>query len=229
MKKLGTLLIIILFALGALIQFVFPVLVENTVKTRLSERLATHDVVVNFSSTPNALVTFGQADKFKALAPGAQIGTVYFEETSTEGEGLTVDILTLATKGQLVMGTPKDVRFKGVLTELNLKEIINRDDKFKDLEVKITPEEVMATAGLKLFGQQAEAELAGRVTVEDGALMFKLSRLNVKNSMIGTVKLDSLFSDVTLVKRGKLPFNAEFTDVNMADGKVFIEAGRKHE
>ena len=229
MKKLFSLLIIAFFMLALIIQFVMPVLVENTVRTRLSERLATHDVVVNFSAFPSAKISLGQVDSFRAIAHGAKIGDIYFEEISTEGEGLGVDILTLLLKNQLVMGTPKDVKFKGVLTELNLKELIKREDKFQDVEVKITPDEVLATAGLKLFGQQANAEIAGNVIIENGALVFKLGRLNVKNSLVGTVKLDNIFSDITLVKKNRLPFSAEFTDVALSEGKVLIEAGLKHE
>lgn len=208
------------------LQFIFPSILENTVRTRLSDKLATHDVIVNLSSAPNLALALGRVDSFSALAHGAKIGNVYFEEVSAVGHGLHIDMLSLLAHNQLVFGQTQKTEFKGVITELNLKELIRRDEKFQNVEVKITPEEILATSAFKAFGQTADAELAGNVIVEDGALVFKLRRLNVKNSLIGTIKLDSIFSDIVLVKKGRLPFNAEFTDTKLADGKVFIEAGK---
>lgn len=220
--------IIILCALFIMfLQFIFPSLLENTVRTRLSDKLATHDVMVKLSSTPDIFMALGKIDSFSALSHGAKIGNVYFEEISAEGAGLEIDMLSLLAHNQLVFNQTQNVKFKGIITELNLKELIKRDDKFQNVEVKITPEEILATSSFKIFGQEAKAELSGNVIVEDGALVFKMQRLNVKNSMIGTVKLNSLFSDITLVNKGRLPFNAEFTDTRLADGRVFIEAGRE--
>lgn len=209
------------------LQFIFPSLLENTIRTRLSDKLATHDIIVKLSSTPSLALSLGKVDSFSALAHSAKIGNVYFEEISAVGQGLQIDMLSLLAHNQLVFGQTQKTEFKGVITELNLKELIRRDDRFQNVEVKVTPKEVLATATFKAFGQNADAELAGNVIVEDGALVFKLYRLNVKNSLIGTIKLDSIFSDITLVKRGRLPFNAEFTDTKLSDGKVFIEAGKE--
>lgn len=227
LKKLLGFIIFINVLLIIFLQFVFPSLLENTVRTRLSDKLATHDVIVRLSSAPNIAMASGKVDSFSALSHGAKIGDVYFEEISAAGENLEIDIISLLAHNELIFNQAQNVKFKGIITELNLKELIRRDEKLQNVEVKITPEEILATSSFKVFGQEAEAELSGNVIVENGALVFKMRRLNVKNSMLGTVKLNSLFSDITLVNRGRLPFNAEFTDTKLADGKVFIEAGRE--
>lgn len=227
LKKFFGFIVLVCMLIGVFLQFIFPSILENTVRTRLSDRLATHDVIVSLSSTPNFSMAFGKIDSFSALSHGAKIGDVYFEEVSAAGKGLEIDMLSLFTHNQLVFSQTQKVEFKGVITELNLKELIRRDEKFKNVEITITPEEILATSTFKVFGQEAQAELAGNVIIEDGALVFKMSRLNVKNSLLGTVKLNSIFSDIVLVKRGRLPFNAEFTDTKLGEGKVFIEAGRE--
>ena len=227
LRKFLAFIAFLFFILVMFLQFIFPTLMENTVRTRLSDKLATHDVVVQLSSTPNIAMALGKVDSFSALSHGAKIGNVYFEEISAAGENLEIDMLSLLAHNELVFNQAKQVEFKGVITELNLKELIKRDDKFQNVEVKITPEEILATSSFKVFGQEAQAELSGNVIVENGALVFKMQRLSVTNSMLGTLKLNSLFSDITLVNRGRLPFNAEFTDTRLAEGKVFIEAGRE--
>lgn len=211
------------------LQFIFPTLLENTVRTRLSERLFTHDIVLDLSSTPNIALAFGKIDKFRAVSHNAKVGNVYFEELSAEGGGLEVDMISLLFHNQLLFSHAKEAKFKGIITELNLKDLMRRDEKLKNVEVSITPKEILATSTFKAFGQEAHAELAGNVIVEDGALVFKLLRLNVKNSIIGTIKLDSIFSDYVLVKPNKLPFGAEFTDTVLDQGKVFIEAEKNEQ
>ena len=85
LRKFLAFIAFLFFILVMFLQFIFPTLMENTVRTRLSDKLATHDVVVQLSSTPNIAMALGKVDSFSALSHGAKIGNGYFEEISAAG------------------------------------------------------------------------------------------------------------------------------------------------
>ena len=218
-------LFIILIVFG---EFILPTLVSSTLKTRLSERLATHDVTVSLSSSPDFLVGLGQVDSFRAIAHSAKVGEVYVEELVAEGNGVRIDMPRLLSDGVVDLRSAETLALKGIVTELNLKELISRRvEKLENVQVNITPQEVLVTANIKVFGRVADVEMTGLVLEDSGSLYFRMTRLNVKNVFPGKLSLDSIFGDIQIVKPDKLPLGARFDSVEMLDGKVVLSAGRR--
>ena len=226
LRKGLTILAILFIILIMFGEFFLPELVASTLQTRLSDRLATHDVVVDLSSTPNLLVGAGRVDRFQSIAHSAKVGEVYVSELVAEGEGVRLDMPALLQDGAIELQSARKLVLKGVVTELNLKELISRRvEKLENVQVKISPEEVLVTANVKVFGRVADVEMTGTVLEDSGSLYFRMSRMHVKNVLPGKLSLDNFFGDIQIVKPDKLPLGAKFRQVDMQDGKVVITAG----
>ena len=226
LRKGLTILFILFIILIMFGEFILPTLVSSTLKTRLSERLATHDVMVSMSSSPNLLISLGRADRLRVIAHSAKLGEIYVEELSAEGEGVRIDMPALLRDGVLRLQSADKLELKGIVTELNLKELISRRvDKLENVQVKITPQDVLVTANAKVFGRMVDIEMTGMVLEDSGSLYFRMTKLNVKNAFPGKLSLDSLFGDIQIVKPDKLPLGAKFEQVEMQDGKVILSAG----
>ena len=227
MRKGLTILAVLFIILIMFGEFILPGLVSSTLKTRLSDRLATHDVVVSLSSTPNLLVSCGRVDNLQIITHSAKLGEVYVAELIATAEGVQIDMLQLLKEDVLEIQSAKSLKLKGIVTELNLKELISRRvEKLENVQVKITPEEILVTAGIKVFGRMADVEMTGVVLEDDGSLYFRMTHLRTKNAFPGKLSLDNFFGDIQIVKPDKLPLGAKFDSVEMQDGKVIITAGR---
>lgn len=228
LRKGLTILGILFIILTMFGEFILPNLLASTLQKHLSERLATHDVVVNLSSAPNFMTAAGHVDHLRVIAHSAKLGEIYVDELLAEGEGVRVDIPRLVSDGVLEIRSTDQLALRGIVTELNLKELISRRvEKLENVQVKITPEAVLVTANIKVFGRMADAEMTGVVLEDSGALYFRMTKLQVKNVFPGKLSLDNFFGDIQIVKPDKLPLGAKFEQVEMQDGKVMISAGRK--
>ena len=228
LRKGLTILGILFIILIVFCEFIVPALLSSTLKTRLTERLATHDVTVSLSSSPNLMVCLGRMDSLRIIAHSAKVGEVYVEDLAAEGKGVRMDMPMLLSDGTIRLESAESVSLMGTITELNLKELISRKvDRLENVQVKITPQEILVTAGIKVFGRMADVEMTGAVLEDDGALYFRMARLNVKNAFPGKLSLDNFFGDIQILKPDKLPLGARFEGVEMQEGKVVITAGRQ--
>lgn len=227
MRKGLTIVAILFIILTVFGEFILPGLLAATLEKRLSDRLATHDVVVSLSSVPNLLVGVGRVENFQVIAHSAKLGEVYVAELVASGEGVRINMPRLVRDNVVEISSADRLAMKGIVTELNLKELISRRvEKLENVQVKITPKEVLVTANIKVFGRMVDAEMTGVVLEDSGSLYFRMTRLNVKNAFPGKISLDNFFGDIQIVKPDRLPLGAQFQQVEMQEGKVVISAGR---
>lgn len=228
MRKGLTILAVLFIILTVFGEFILPDLLASTLQKRLTDRLATRDVVVNLSSSPNAMAALGRVDHLQIIAHSAKLGEIYVEELTAEGGGVRVNMPALVKDGVFEIQSAEELTLRGIVTELNLKELISRRvEKLENVQVKITPEEVLVTANIKVFGRTVDAEMTGLVLEDSGSLYFRMTRLQVKNVFPGKLSLDNFFGDIQIVKPDRLPLGAEFEQVEMQEGRVLISAGRK--
>ena len=227
MKKILAVLAVLVVVLLLCLEIVLPQLAQNALATQIKTAIKTDDVQVSLSSTPNLLVSLGRIDKTAAVAHDAKLGDVYVSELTLDGDGAVIDMPQLLTDGKLDLKTVNELTLKGTLSEDNLRELISRrDDKLTNIHVDITKERVHATAEIKVFGRMAEAEAEGTVLCDSGTLYFRLTRLNMKNALLGKLNLNNMETEIPLITSDKLPLGLKFDDAVLADGHVTVMATR---
>ena len=219
------LLLLVLFA-----QMIVPRLAAATLSKEIRDTVATDDVQLNLSSTPNALIGLGRIDDIAAVAHDAKLGEVYASELTLNGEGIKLDMPRLLKEGKLDLQAARSLCLKAIFSEENLRELLSRKvDKLENVHVDITADRVLMTAEVKLFGKMADAEVEGIVTEDSGALYFRMTHMNMRNALLGRLNLENFFGDILLVPSDKLPFNLKIDEVNMQDGHITVTAWRKSE
>ena len=214
-------IIIIVFS-----ETVLPWLARETLQTRLSERLATHDAQVSVDSHPGILLAMGIVQQVHGVAHQAKVGQVYFRELSLTGDNVRLNVGDLLTAGKVAMQSADKLTLTGTLDAENLREVLARKlDKVENVQVTIEPEVITATAEMKLFGRRVDIELKGNVVEESGSLYFQMTHLAMKNSRFGTAKLNDMFGNIQLAAPGRLPMGMQFQQVRQTQGAVVITAG----
>ncbi len=216
------LLIAIVLAFG---EVVAPALAESTVAHRITAKTGSQDVMVQFSSTPRCLMLLGQIDHVHAVVHQGRLGEVLVSELALDGSDVRLDMPELVSSEDVSIKSAGELKLTGIVTEDNLKELLARKaDKLENAEVSITPDGVTIQANVKVFGRMADAELTGTVVDDSGELLFHMTSLTLSNAPFGKASFGSLFGDIPLVKRGKMPFGLRVTDTKMQAGKVVITA-----
>ena len=86
--------------------------------------------------------------------------------------------------------------------------------------VKIAPDKITATAQAKIAGRMADIDLEGTIVEDGGGLYFRMTKLNIRNAIVGKAVLGDFFGDILLTKFSALPFNVEVDRVILQDGQV---------
>lgn len=222
---LGILFIILIVSGGML----SPRLVAGALTAKIVNSLSTSDVQVDVSSTPPVAVLWGKMDSIHAIAHQAKVGEVYLSQISLEGKDVRMDMKSFLEGNGIRVDSAESLEIKGFVTEENLRELIARKaERLEDVAVQVKPDGIHVTANTKLMGRKVEISMEGLVLEDAGALYFRVTKLNLKNSLLGKARLDNFMDDILLMKSDKLPLEAQFEDVAMKDGKVVITAGRKN-
>ena len=90
----------------------------------------------------------------------------------------------------------------------------------------MTPEEVRASANLKIMGRNADVDMTGVLLVDKGELYFRMSKLNIRNVLFRHIEMDNYFGDIQITKPDTLPLGFRFEEVTMQDGKTLVKAVR---
>ena len=217
-----SLLFIILIVFG---QFVLPSLAEKTAQARITAGDRAAAAEVSLQSQPSILLLLGQIDAVKAKADGLRIGQVRLQQVTMEGRNIRVDVPAFIMDDELRVRSADALSFTGVIREDNIQELLQRRvDKLQNVQVKITRESIKASAQAKIMGRMADIDLEGTVVENDGGLYFHMTRLNIRNSVLGKASMGELFGDILLTKLTALPLKAQVDSVDMQDGQIVVTA-----
>lgn len=215
---------IILVVSGGL---VFPWLARSAVQTRLGRNLSTRDVQVNMDSTPSALMMLGRVDRLNAVLHQAKVGQICLKELTIDGRDIRLDIPGLIGGAGIPVQSAGSLTLKGIVDEEGLRDVIERKvDHVEHVQVHITREKVLVTADAKLAGRVADIAMEGQVAEENGALYFLMTRLDLKNTRLGTARLGDLFGNIQLAAPNKMPLGLNVRSVVQTDGAIIITADR---
>lgn len=236
MKKFLALIVILLAILLALLNFVLPGTVAQILEEQIVNATAAQDVDVILSSNPNAKVALGEIEKVHATASNATFGEMNFKNLALDGEKVSINVtellipsknLTANERMHKVLKHADKIELRGTVTEDELRNFIaSKESKLESPTVKIYHDEVKASARTKFLGRNVDLDVAGIFTVNNGDVLFHMTRLD-SNAILRRVNLDVLLGDVKILDSSILPLGLRFDAVEMRDGEVVVTAVRR--
>ncbi|MCR5834591.1 MAG: hypothetical protein K6G55_08100 [Selenomonadaceae bacterium] len=236
MKKFLAVVVILLIAVGALIQFAVPFVLKNYLRNTAATLTNAQKISLVMDSMPNAKISFGYVDDLHCTADNATIGEIDFKQVSLDGKTVHVDIMELISPTQgispqertkRIVPSAESLSLSGLITEEALANFIaEKVNHLKDPTVKMTPDGITASAKVKILGREADVTIGGKIIARDGDLYFQMLSLNVENAILRRVNLDKFFGDFNLTEKVRMPFGLQFSETEMREGETFVVAKR---
>lgn len=235
MKKFLALIVILLAILLALLNFVLPGTVSRMLEEQIVNATAAQSADVVLSSNPNARIALGEIEKVHATAETGRLGDVSFKNLSLDAEKVSLDVpellfpskdLTADQRVHKILKHADKIQLRGVLTQDEIRDFLAA--KERNLEtpvVKITPEEVSASARAKVFGRTVELAVTGNFIVTGGDVYFHMTHLD-SNSILRRVNLDTFLTDIKILDGSALPIGLRYDSVELREGEVVVTAVR---
>ncbi len=236
MKKFLAVIIVLLVAAVAFIQFAVPRALTNYLKDKVTTATAAKDVSLTLDALPSAKLALGYVDKVHCTAADATIGELNLKQAELNGTSIHIDIkeLLMPTDGisreehtNRVLMAANTLELSGVITADSLRDFLaQKVDQLKDLQVTMAAEGITASARVKILGREADVQIGGQIVARDGDLYFQMNHINLENAILRRVNLDKFLGDFNLTERVKMPFGLQFREVQMRDGEAFVKATR---
>lgn len=236
MKKFLALIVVLLVAFVAFIQFAVPRALTNYLKDKVAEVTASQEVTLSLDSLPSAKIALGYVDKLHCAAADAKIGDLELKRAELNGSSLHIDIkeLLMPTDGisreehtNRCLKSAGSLELSGIITEDSLKNfLMEKVDRLADPQVAMTPDGIRAAGKIKILGRDADVQIGGQIIARDGDLFFQINNLNVENAVLRRVNLDRFMGDINITNSVKMPFGLQFREVDMREGEAFVKATR---
>ena len=225
-KGLIFVLLLLMVFIGGSQFFLLP-LASQTAAARFKAAVNAAAASATIWTDPAILVLSGQFDKVELSAENARLGQVMVQHMDLTGKNVHLGLSSMLGGEFLSVQSADELKLTGTVSETTLKELLqNKVDKLESLEVHIAADKVSASGQVKLGGRMADVVIEGRAFEEDGSIYFKMSKLDIKNALLGKAVLQNFFGDILLVDFKKLPWGIEVDDVVQQDGAIVIMASR---
>ena len=236
MKKFLAVIVVLLIAAGAFVQFAVPKALTNYLKDKVTTATNASEVTLSLDALPSAKMALGYFDKIQCTAADATIGELNLKKAQLDGASIHIDIkeLLMPTDGisreehtnRILLAASK-LELSGVITEESLRDFLaEKIDQLKGTHVTMTPEGITASGKVKILGRDADVEIGGQIVAREGDLYFKMNHINVENAVLRRVNLDKFLGDFNLTEQVKMPFGLQFREVQMREGEAFVKATR---
>lgn len=236
MKKFLAVIVVVLVAAAAFIQFAVPRALTNYLKDKVTTATKAQDVTLSLDALPGAKIALGYVDKVHCTAADANIGELNLKHAELDGTSIHINIMELLmpTDGisreehtNRCLKSAGSLELSGVITADSLRDYLaQRVDQLKDLQVSMTPDGITASARVKIIGREADVQIGGQIIAREGDLYFQMNHINVENAILRRVNLDKFLGDFNLTERVKMPFGLQFREVQMREGEAFVKATR---
>lgn len=236
MKKFLAVIVVLLIAVGAFIQFAVPKALTNYLKEKVTTATHASEVNLSLDALPSAKMALGYFDKIHCTAADATIGELNLKKAQLDGAAIHIDIkeLLMPTDGisreehtNRILLAASNLELSGVITEESLRDFLaQKIDQLKSPQVTMTPEEIMAEGKVKILGREADVQIGGQIIARDGDLYFQMNHINVENAILRRVNLDRFLGDFNITENVKMPFGLQFRTVEMRQGEAFVKATR---
>ena len=224
MRKTLTFFVGILLFLLVALQFALPFLAEKTLESKIGQALRATEVKADVSALPAPLLLFGHMDRVDISARDALLGEVRVAKLHLTGRDVDLP-LDAVSKGQFVIRDAKELRIDGTMTADNLADLLQRQvERLEKVTVTIEPGLAVAEGQAKLAGQTADIHVEGQVLEDDNRVYFRMTKLILKNSLLGRAVIGNFFGDVEILDFRRLNLPVELDTVEMQSGQVVLSA-----
>ena len=236
MKKFLALVVVLLIAAGAFIQFAVPTALTNYLKDRVTFFTKAQEVSLMMDSLPDAKIAFGYVDNLRCTASDATIGELHLKKVHLEGTSLNINIkeIIFPTEGisredhtDRCLTSAGSLELSGVITAESLSQFLaEKIDRLEDPKVTMTPKGIAVASSVKIINRSTNVQIGGQIVARDGDLFLNIDSVNIENAILRRVNLDKFLNDLNLTKSVKMPFSLKFRTVEMREGEAFVKATR---
>ena len=226
-KRISILIGIVVLA-AAFCQLLLPGLISGNLANRIKEAARAENVTANVRAMPGFMLLAGQMDNLDVVVDNAWLGDIQVSRLTLHGENLQVDYSALDSRDGSAIQSADNLELTGVITQQALQDmLVKKMEKVDNLHVQMDTDKISATGQVKLLGRMADITLEGKVLPENGGLYFHMTRLDIRNAVLGQAVLGNFFGDILIFDLYNSPIRAEIDDVQQQAGQVTIKAVRK--
>lgn len=226
-KRISILIGIVVLA-AAFCQLLLPGIIGGNLANRIKEAARAENVTANVRAMPGFMLLAGQMDNLDVVVDNAWLGDIQVSRLTLHGENLQVDYSALDSRDGSAIQSADNLELTGVITQQALQDmLVKKMEKVDNLHVQMDAGKISATGQVKLLGRMADITLEGKVLPENGGLYFHMTRLDIRNAVLGQAVLGNFFGDILIFDLYNSPIRAEIDDVQQQAGQVTIKAVRK--
>lgn len=226
-KRISILIGIVVLA-AAFCQLLLPGIIGGNLANRIKEAARAENVTANVRAMPGFMLLAGQMDALDVVVDNAWLGDIQVSRLTLHGENLQVDYSALDSRDGSAIQSADNLELTGVITQQALQDmLVKKMEKVDNLHVQMDADKISATGQVKLLGRMADITLEGKVLPENGGLYFHMTRLDIRNAVLGQAVLGNFFGDILIFDLYNSPIRAEIDDVQQQAGQVTIKAVRK--
>lgn len=226
-KRISILIGIVVLA-AAFCQLLLPGIIGGNLANRIKEAARAENVTANVRAMPGFMLLAGQMDNLDVVVDNAWLGDIQVSRLTLHGENLQVDYSALDSRDGSAIQSADNLELTGVITQQDLQDmLVKKMEKVDNLHVQMDADKISATGQVKLLGRMADITLEGKVLPENGGLYFHMTRLDIRNAVLGQAVLGNFFGDILIFDLYNSPIRAEIDDVQQQAGQVTIKAVRK--
>lgn len=226
-KRISILIGIVVLA-AAFCQLLLPGIIGGNLSNRIKEAARAENVTANVRAMPGFMLLAGQMDNLDVVVDNAWLGDIQVSRLTLHGENLQVDYSALDSRDGSAIQSADNLELTGVITQQALQDmLVKKMEKVDNLHVQMDSDKISATGQVKLLGRMADITLEGKVLPENGGLYFHMTRLDIRNAVLGQAVLGNFFGDILIFDLYNSPIRAEIDDVQQQAGQVIIKAVRK--
>ena len=226
-KRISILIGIVVLA-AAFCQLLLPGIIGGNLANRIKEAARAENVTANVRAMPGFMLVAGQMDNLDVVVDNAWLGDIQVSRLTLHGENLQVDYSALDSRDGSAIQSADNLELTGVITQQALQDmLVKKMEKVDNLHVQMDTDKISATGQVKLLGRMADITLEGKVLPENGGLYFHMTRLALRNAVLGQAELGNFFGDILIFDLYNSPIRAEIDDVQQQAGQVTIKAVRK--
>ena len=225
LRKGLTILGLLFIILTVSCEFLLPAMATGLLQTKLVDKTSAQDVSLDMHSSPAFMLVLGRIDTLSADMRHVKIGHAYLDSLQVEGEDIDVNLAKYLTDGVVRVRSAERLDLAGTMDNENMQAMIERKvDKLQNVRVHIEPDGIDVTADTKVLGRPAAVTMQGNIIVEEGALYFRASQVNVDTPLLGRAKFGDTFGNIPLARPENLPFHMVFDRVEQRSGTVLVTA-----
>ena len=223
-KRISIIIGIVVLA-AAFCQLLLPGIVGGNLANRIKETVQAENVTVDVRAMPGFLLLAGRMDSLDVVVDNARLGDIQVAQLILHGENLQVDLSALDSRDGSAIQSADNLELTGVINQQALQDmLVKKMAKVDNLHVQMDAEKISATGQVKLLGRMADITLEGKVLPENGGLYFHMTRLDIRNAVLGQAVLGNFFGDILIFDLYNSPVRAEIEDVQQQDGQITIKA-----